>query len=746
MSNVRQFRDPAADIEEGGEKPFDLTAVLDTLFRYRWTFILVAGLITLLGVIYALLSKPVYRADIVVQVEDTTGNAASSKLAASLSPVFDVKPAASAEMELLRSRMVVGKAVDLLNLDVVAAPRHFPVIGSAIANRASKLSTPGLFGYGGYAWGIESIKMASLTVPPELEGKEIRVTRLEGEAFAVSFEKEDTVARGKIGVPLSIQTRKGTVNMQVAQLVGHPGIVYIVRHIPRGAAIAALQLRLMIAERGKQSGVIGVALEDNSPVAAAAILNAIAQEYVEQNVHRKAEEAEKSLKFLESQMPQLKQQMETAETRYNAMRNQRGTIDLSEESKLILSQSVAIQTKLQELRQKREELATRFTPNHPSVEIIDSQIASLNGQLGNVTGKIQKLPEVEQNVLRLMRDVKVATELYQQLLNDTQALKLTRASKVGTARLIDPADIPLDPVRPNRPMISVVAGVLGLIAALMAVMARHVLDGGLADADEIEQQTGMTVYATIPFSNAQAHLAPSDETHAGLLATDAPDDPAIESLRTFRTALQFALMNSTNRVVVITGPAPGVGKSFVSLNFGAIAAKAGRKVVLIDADLRRGNLNHNLGRLRVPGLTEVLTGYALDDVVQRDVVPGLDFISTGTQPPLAADLLEHPAMETLLETLKTRYDLVLLDTPPVLAASDATILSKHAGAVFAVARADSTTARELIASQRALRQAGCDIKGVLFNGLHVDARWYRPHYLYGQYRYMSQYSARGKRA
>jgi len=747
MSNVRQFRDPSVDVEEGGEKPIDLTAVLDTLVRYRWTFLLVAGCITILGMVYAALSKPVYRADIVVQVEDTTGNNAAGTKLAAISPVFDVKPAASAEMELLRSRMVVGKAVDLLHLDVVAAPRYFPVIGSAIAARASQLSTPGLFGRGGYAWGIESIKMASLTVPPELEGAEIRVTKQQDTSFEVTFPKEDTVAHGKVGEPLTITTRKGTVQMQVSQLVGNPGAVYIVRHIPRGAAIASLQTRLMIAERGKQSGVIGVALEDNSPVAAAAILNAIAQEYVEQNVHRKAEEAEKSLRFLESQMPQLKQQVETAETRYNSMRNQRGTIDLSEESKLILSQSVAIQTKLQELRQKREELATRFTTSHPSVEIIDSQIASLSGQLGGVTNRIQKLPEVEQNVLRLMRDVKVSTELYQQLLNDTQALKLTKASKVGTARLIDPADIPLDPVRPNRPMISAVAAILGLIAALMTVLLRHVLDGGLADADEIEQQTGMTVYATIPFSNAQAQLAPSDETHAGLLATDAPDDPAIESLRTFRTALQFALLNSGNRVVMITGPAPGVGKSFVSLNFSAIAAKAGRRVVLVDADLRRGNLNHKLGRLRTPGLTEILTGTPWDQVVQRDVVPGVDFIATGTQPPLAADLLEHPAMGELINTLRQQYDLVLLDSPPVLAATDATILAKHAGAVFAVARADSTTARELVASQRALKQAGSDIKGVLFNGLHVEGRWYRPHYLYGKYRYMSQYGrAHGKRA
>lgn len=743
MSNVRDFRDHVTEIEEGGEAPLDLTAILDTLVRYKRTFILVAGFILLMGIAYAMLSKPVYRADIVVQVEDMSTGGANSKLAASLAPMFDVKPAASAEMELLRSRMVVGKAVDTLHLDVAAAPRYFPVIGSMIASHNRALSSPGLFGWGGFAWGSESIKVASMAVPSGLEGSPIRITKLDGNAYEATFAKEETVARGTVGVPLTVATRSGPMQLEISELAGNPGAVYTVRHIPRGAAISALQSRLMIAERGKQSGVIGVALEDNSPVQAAAILNAIAQEYVDQNVHRKAEEAEKSLKFLESQMPQLKQQVETAETRYNAMRNQRGTIDLSEESKLILSQSVQIQTRLQELRQKREELVARFTPNHPSVAIIDSQIGSLSAQLGGVSTKIQKLPEVEQNVLRLMRDVKVSTELYQTLLNDTQELKLAKASKVGTARLIDSADIPLEPVRPNRPMISAVAGMLGLIVALLVVMLRQVLDGGLADADEVEQRTGLTVYATIPFSNAQAHIAPSPESHVTLLANEQPEDPAIENLRAFRTALQFALLNSPNRVVIITGPAPSVGKSFVSLNFAAVAAQAGRRVVLIDADLRRGRLNHDLNCPRKPGLTEILTGTPLEEAIRRDVMPGMDFISTGTQPPRAADLLEHPNMEGFLDALKERYDLVLLDTPPVLAASDATVLAKHAGVVFAVARADVTTARELVAAQRALKQVGSDIKGVLFNGLHVEGRWYRAHYLYGKYRYMSQYTRTG---
>lgn len=738
MNTDKTTQGHATDNWDTAEAPIDLSAYLDVLLRFRWTFLSITAAVVAMGLLYALLTKPVYRADMLVQIEDTGSSSNASKIAASISPVFDVKPEASAEIELLRSRMVVGKAVDNLRLDIDATPRYFPLIGAAIAGYQSELSTPGLLGWGGFAWGSESIKVDDLAVPAKMDGRKLLLTALGDKRYHLAFASDPATATGTVGSPLVVSTAAGPVRILVSEIDGRPGARYVVRHVARSAAIAALQEKLIIGERGKQSGVIGVALEDTSPEKAAAILNEIGNEYVDQNTRRKAEEAEKSLAFLEKQLPQLKQEVETAETRYNAMRNQRGTVDLSEESRLYLTQSVQIQTRLQELRQKRQELAARYTPNHPSIEILDSQIAGLASQLNSVTAKIQRLPDVEQNVLRLMRDVKVSTQMYQTLLDNAQQLRLVRASKVGTARLVDPADLPLKPVRPNRMMIGVVSIAMGLLAGALAVVLRRMMNGGLAEADDVERLTGMTVYATIPLSTV---AKPGD----GVLAARQPDDPAIESLRGFRTALQFALLNSRDHVVVVTGPAPGVGKSFLCANFAAVAATAGRRVVLVDADLRRGGLNHAFDKPRSPGLTELLAGMPLDQVVQRHVMPGLDFIATGAQPPLAADLLQTPAMDNLLEDLKARYDIVLIDTPPVLAASDAGILAAKAGAVFMVALADSSTASELQAAQRTIAQAGGEIKGVLFNGLDVEGRWYRPHYRYGKYRYLTQYGAGGTR-
>ncbi|MBP0629223.1 MULTISPECIES: polysaccharide biosynthesis tyrosine autokinase [unclassified Cupriavidus] len=711
----------------------DFTAYLDLLARYRKTFLSVVGVVIVVGLVYAFLAKPVYRTNLTVQVEESGGNHVS-KLIASISPGPDVKPAASAEIELLRSRMVVGKAVDNLRLYIEAAPRYFPLIGPAIASFNPELSHPGLFGWGGFAWGHESITVSQLDVPASMEERKIRLTALGNNEYRVRFASDDAEATGKVGSPLTITTANGAVTMLVSQLDGRPGTQFVLRRLARTAGIARLQEKLTISERGKDSGVIGVSLEGVSPDMTAAILNEIGNAYVDQNIRRKAAEAEKSLAFLEQQLPLLRQQVDTAETRYNAMRNQRGTIDLGEESKLILGQSVQIQTKLQELQQKRQELAARFTSTHPAIALVDSQISGLTAQLNGVSGRIQKLPDVEQNVVRLMRDVKVSTELLQSLLNEVQQLKLIKASKVGTARIVDPAEVPLRPVRPDRALIAGLSLALGLVAGLLVVFVRHTLEGGVADPDEIERQTGMTVYSTIPFSKQQSQLSPG----AGLLALQQPDDPTVESLRSFRTALRFAMAGSNSPTVVITGPAPGVGKSFVCANFAAIAA-TGSRVVLIDADLRRGSLQSSFDVKRGPGLTELLMGAPLEQVLQRQVAPGLDFIPTGSQPPHAIDLLLSPAMDSLLEQLKARYDLVLIDTPPVLVAADAGILAGKAGAVFLVARAEKTTTGELVAAQRAIRQAGADVKGVLFNGLLIEGRWYRAHSYFGKYRYLADY-------
>lgn len=738
MKSVSGHGDVAGSGAEA-RSSLDLVAYIDVLLRYRWTFRAVAGIAVCIGVVHALVAPPVYRADVTVQVEEINGQGSADRLESGISPMLDAKPVTTAEAELLRSRMVVGNAVDNLHLDIEASPRYFPLIGRAIAESSSGLSTPGVLGWGGFAWGTESVSVRELEVPPQIEGRKLYVTALGGNQYRVAMDGLDSEVTGTVGVPLTFVIRGGAVKLLVSQLEGHAGASFVLRRVPRATVIARLQDQLIIFERGKESDVIGVSLEGSSPTLVAGILNEIANSYVDQNVRRRSAEAEKSLAFLEQQLPQFRQQVEAAESRYNAMREKRGTIDLGAESKQLLAQSVQIQASLRELQEKREELTIRFTSNHPSLAIIDEQIAGLRAQLDGVSGKLKQLPAVEQEVLRLLRDVKVSSEMLESMLNDIQELKLMKAGNVGTVRVIDAAEIPVNAEGPNRRLIVSLSMLLGLCAGFLVVFVRQAFDGGIRDAGEVEQQAGMTVYSTIPFSARRARAQLAGEAPAGPQAGQWPHDLATESLRTLHTTLQFALTGCSNHVVVISSPAPGAGKSFLCANFAAIAA-AQCRVVLIDADLRRGGLHHRFGQQRSPGLTDVLMGLPLDRVLRRQVVAGLDFIPIGTDVPHSADILQSPGMDHLLDKLRSRYDVVLIDTPPVLAVADAAILAGKAGAVFLVARAESTTLSELQASERAIRQAGAEVKGVLFNGFKFERRWHRSHHHYGRYRYLSQYS------
>lgn len=728
---------PVVAVPGPPEDEIDLVHYLDVLLASRWMIASIAGVVLALGVAYAFLARPVYQADILVQVEDNPNSAKS--LLGDVSSLFDVKAEATAEIEIIRSRMVVGKAVDNLHLYISAKPSYFPFVGAWIASRAKGLSEPGLLGFRGYAWAKESINVDLFDVPESLEGEKFELVTLGEGRYRLEQGSLDKPLEGRVGEPLQAEQNVGSISLLVTDLRAKPGIVFNLVRASRLQTLETLQDQLKIAEKGKQSGIIGASLDGTNPVLTASILNDIGEEYVAQNIKRKAAEAEKSLVFLGDLLPQLKSELERAEVKYNEMRNKRNTFNLSEEGKAFLQESVTTETGLLELKQKRTELLTRFTATHPSIQALDQQIATLNAKVGGMAARLQTFPNVEQETLRLMRDVQVNNDLYVGLLNNMQQLKLVKAGKVGNVRLLDNAPIPEEPIKPKKSLTIALAAILGLLVGVITAFVRNALYGGITDSQDIEQHTGLSVYATVPLSVAQSALTEEIRQRKRgkfLLADRNPNEPSIESLRSLRTALQFAMLDADNNRVLLTGPTPGVGKSFISANLSVVMATGGKRVLLIDADMRKGHLNQYFGKDRANGLSDVLIGkVGFDQAVHRSVFENLDFLSTGGLPPNPAELLLNERMVKLLQEVGDQYDLVLIDTPPVLAVSDTAILAARCGTVFLVTRFEKTTIGEVTESAKQLRQANADVNGVVFNGLDPNAYRYGYGSKYGRYRY-----------
>ncbi len=719
----------------------DLSSYLNMIIDQRWLIISIALIVSLLGTVYAFLARPQYEASLLVHVEEK-GQREPKNILGEAGSMIDFKTPAAAEIELLRSRLVVAHAIDNLRLYIDARPDRLPFIGNLVAGTGLAASMPWLRSLWGYAWGAAKIDVADFSVPEMLENRPFELHMLSGGRFEVTESESGLRLNGRVGETINQSTAYGPVVLKVSQLWGWPGTRFVLTRSSRLAAIESVQRALSVNEMGKQSGVINATLKGDSAQGVYQLLTEISKEYMQQNGSRRTEEADKSLAYLNRRLPELKDQLEQAEVRYNQFRNAHGTVDLGEEAKINLQRSASARTRRIELEQKRTELLSRYTSNHPAVISIDEQLKDINIEIRDAASQIKTLPNLEQEMVKLARDVKVNSELYTALLSSAQQLQLITVGKTSNVRLVDAPLKPDQPVTPNRPRIIAIAIFLGFFLGVLVAFIRRSLQTALNDPDQIEKMFGLPVYASIPRSKMQQSLAGESNTSSRLplLARIASMDVAIESLRNFRSALQFTMTHARNNIVVITGPTAGMGKSFVSANLAAVLGASGRKILLIDGDLRDGHLHRYFNCPRAGGMSDLLIGGRdIDQLVHKNVLENVDFISTGSLPPNPSELLLRPTFSGLLHILAPHYDMVLIDAPPILAVSDSLIICSHSGAIFIATRAGVTTPGEIAESLKRLARAGLSAKGVLFNDMELRAgRYgYGSGSRYGKYRQLS---------
>jgi tyrosine-protein kinase Etk/Wzc len=741
-------KNPVNYLPSQDDDEIDLGELLATAADSKWLLAIITLVILAIGTAYSFFANPVYKTDAMFQIQQ---NSSSSPI--TLRPgevIAGSEISVMAEIELIQSRMILGEAVKNLNLEIRAKPKYFPVIGEAIARRfqqhsvGNEVSSP-LFGLHEYAWGNESIHVDTFTVPTDWLGKTFILIAGKPGHFRLMLEDE-LVLEGEVGKLASkqLEDKQQYVTLFVSLLKSRPDTQFMLKRQSEEDAISLLQKNITVTEKGKLTGILQLTLKDTNPNLALQTLNEVANIYVRQNVEHKSEEAQNTLKFLEKQLPLVKDQLEAATEALNDYRTSLGSIDLNLETQNVLKGVVELQAKITQLQQDRDVLRQRFTESYPSVVSIDKQISRLQRQMNSNDKKIEVLPEAQKVILRLTRDVQVNTELYTALLNNAQVLRVSKAGTAGNVRIIDYAVLPTVPISPRKLLIIAISFTLGLILGVVVAFIRKSLHRGVENPDLIENQLNIPVYATIPHSTQQEKIYiklinkhKQQKNELSILALENKEDLAIESLRSLRTTLHFAFLGAQNNIIMITGPSPSVGKTFVSINLACVLADAGKKILLIDGDLRKGFLNKPLGVSREQGLSELISNtITLDMAIHKIQIANFDFIATGSIPPNPSELLLHESFGIFLESISKQYDHVIIDSPPILAVTDAAIIGRMASVTLMVIRAGQHPMSELEQSSKRLAQAGVQMKGIVFNDLPQSSS----RYSYGKYLYSYQKS------
>ncbi|CAM3105434.1 polysaccharide biosynthesis tyrosine autokinase [Moritella viscosa] len=688
----------------------DLGKLFGILLDARWSIIAVTFIFSVLGVCYALLTTPVYKADALIQVEQKSGS--MSALVGDMGDMFSSESSATTEVEIIKSRMVLSQTVEKFNLTTLAAPKYLPVIGKGLARMSGQQNdiTISRFEIPSYA-----SPAFSLIIDASSKG-----------AYTLYDGDERKVLSGVVGE----LAQNNDYRLFVQALVGKNTDEFSIAKQSKLDAIQWLQQNLLVSERGKQTGILQLTFSGEDKVLIEDILNDVSQNYFLQNVQRNSAEAEKILAFLQGHLPNIKTELTAAEDTLNRFRQNNESIDLGLEAASTLKVMVALESQLNELTFKESEISQRFTKDHPAYKSLLDKREVLLAKQHKLNAQVQKLPKTQRDVLRMKRDVEVNQQIYIQLLNKVQELSILKAGTVGNVRILDTAQAYSKAVKPKKSLIVVLVTLLGGMLAVAVVLVRAALHKGIENPDEVEA-LGLPVYASIPMSDWQAEMdvkfkhnkrKKNFALHETLLAESNPADLSIEALRGLRTSMHFAMMEAKNNVVMISGPAPGIGKSFVSVNFAAVIAKTGQKVLLVDGDMRKGYLQRHFNLEWDHGLSEMLSG-KLDtkDVIKTSGIENLDIITRGQIPPNPSELLMHPRFADFITWASSEYDLVLIDTPPVLAVTDPSIVGALAGTTLMVGRFGQNTVKEIEVARHRFEMAGIEVKGFILNAVEKKA-------------------------
>ena len=711
----------------------DLIALLLTLLR-GWKTILTCALLGLaLGVTYSRYVQPTYQTDALVQIDEKSKGIAA--LGTDISDlVGESTSQAETERELIMSRMVLEPVVNKLYLDIKLSN---PEIGTldriaqttvptqTSSERGVSLETPN-----------GQVHISSFKVPRAYENKAFSITKT-NTGFKLNIDDEEQTSRynGNIGTATTITTPEGPINITVESLpsVGHT-ISLTKLSIP--SAVSNLSSKLSVSEKGEKTGIIQLSLTGEDQQQVSRVLANVVQSYVDQNLARGSEQTTTTIKFMESQIPQLKQKLQQSEEAFNKFREQYGTIDVTKEAELLLTESSQIEQQLNELQLKQAELLTYYTEEHPLVKQINDQLTVLNERRQEIRSTVTRMPEVQRQFLQLSQDMEINREIYLAMLKNYEQLKIARAGEIGYVRVVDMPISTFKAIAPKKVVIWFASLILGTLIGSLLVMLKSLLRTTVKDPERLEAKTGVPVIATIPRSKTAINLMRNNKDSRRLLAMIDHDGLSYEGIKSLRTSLMFAMppvskvatmfgdlereqATKQGKIIVISGEAPGIGKSFISSNLAETFSQLNKKVLIIDGDMRRGELHKIFTINQSNGLSDYLTetDATLANFIHPTSFEFIDFMPRGKHPNNPASLLSTDKFNNMLIQLVSIYDYIIIDTPPVLAVSDAVITAQYADKVLMVTRYNQSIEGQIAYAIKQMTKNGVTVDGIILNDM-----------------------------
>lgn len=740
-------------VSKADSDEIDLLA-LALIFLRGWKILVLFALLGLvIGILYSRYVNPTFQSTSLIQIDDKSQGI--SALGENISDLIGSEESkAQTEAELIKSRMVLKPVVDLLHLGIRLSD---PSVNSLDRIKSNQTNTQ-----------VNTSKGVTLeTASGQVQVFQFNVSQpYLNQPFTLTSSNDGNGAnttegfilsngfdefKGQLGQLHRFRGSDGIIEIAVARLPADNHAITITKQSLSNTT-DAINSKLSVVEKGKQTGIIQLSLTGTNQQQVSLILKQIVLSYIAQNKSRGSEETIETLTFMETQIPMLKQKLEASEVVFNDFREKSGSIDISQEAGLLVAESSQIEAQLNELKLKKADLTTYYTEEHPLVIQINDQLKVLNNRKQEIKDSITRLPGVQREFLKLSEDMTINREIYLTMLKNYEQLKIVKAGQIGFARIIDLPISTFNAIAPKKLLIILLSTILGTMLGAMLVFLRSMLKNTVKEPDRLESKTGVPVIATIPRAPSLTRLSKSKNATNRLLAHVDHNSLSYEAIKSLRTHLMFSMpalgkAGQRARVILISGESPGVGKSFIAANLSEVFAQLNKKVLILDADMRMGELHKIFNIEQKTGLADYLsqnetqsysandagsqTANNLSEFVHPTALDHIDFMPRGQQPHNPTTLLSSDKFGDLMSQLSAHYDYIIVDSPPILAASDAIILSAYADKLLMITRYNSSIEGQLVYAINQLTKDHVQVDGIVLNDVQQGVmNKYSYHYSY----------------